>query len=118
MGEITQVVDSIETQPEFLSVLVVILVACVGFIILIYLGGRIMASLQEVKDAIAAIAADIVAEKNEVQAALADLKAEVQALKDQIAAGGAVTPAQLDEVIASLTSIDAGVKDISEPIVP
>ena len=103
---------------QFLSVLVTVLAACVIVIVLIYIGGRIMASLQEVKDAIAAIAADIVSEKNEVQAAVADLKAEVQALKDQIAAGGAVTPAQLDEVIASLTAINTGVKDISEPIVP
>ena len=97
---------------------VTVLAACAIVIVVIYIGGRIMANLQEVKAAIAAIAADIVSEKNEVQAAIADLKAEVQVLKDQIAAGGAVTPAQLDELIAPLASIDAGVKDISEPIVP
>jgi len=77
-------------------------------------GAIIMGSIQDLKDAIEATKADIVAEKAEVQTALTDLRAQIQALKDQIAAGTAVTQADLDALIQSVKDIDTGVKDISE----
>ncbi len=73
-----------------------------------------MATLQELKDAIAAVNSTIAAEKAEVQAKLAALLVEIQTLKDQIASGGLVSQADLDALTASVTAIDAGVKDISE----
>lgn len=79
---------------------------------------KIMASIQEVKDAIAQVATDIAAEKAEVQAKIGEMAARIQALIDQIAAGTAATPTDLDALIAALTGIDASVKDISEPAVP
>lgn len=57
-----------------------------------------MASIQDVKDA-------AVAEAAEVKASVDALKDQVQALKDQIAAGGTVTEAQLDEVVVAIKSI-------------
>ena len=51
----------------------------------------IMATKEEVLQAIAA-------EKAEVVAKLDSLDTEIQALKDQIAAGTAITPADLDEI--------------------
>jgi prophage DNA circulation protein len=78
----------------------------------------IMATLQEVKDAIAQVATDIAAEKAEVQALLQGLKDQIKALQDQIAAGTAVTAADLDGLVTSISAIDTGVKDISEPTVP
>lgn len=77
-----------------------------------------MATLQELKDAIASVKADIVSEKNEVQALLGALKTQIQDLKDQITAGGLVSQADLDALSASVSEIDAGVKDISEPVTP
>ena len=65
---------------------------------LVEMENRIMATLQELKDAVAAEAA-------EVKARVDALQAEVQALKDQLAAGGTVTEAQLDEVLAGIKNI-------------
>lgn len=60
--------------------------------------GRIMASLQEVKDAIAA-------EKQEVLDGVKALNDQIQALKDQIANGTPVTAADLDEIVSSVHDI-------------
>ncbi len=57
-----------------------------------------MATLDEVKAAVAA-------EAQQVKEAVDALEAQVQALKDQIAAGTAATPEQLDEVLASIQNI-------------
>ncbi|MDD5189437.1 MAG: hypothetical protein PHE50_00160 [Dehalococcoidales bacterium] len=84
------------------------------FLYTIKLEINIMATLQELKDAIAAVNSTIAAEKAEVQAKLAALLVEIQTLKDQIASGGLVSQADLDALTASVTAIDAGVKDISE----
>jgi predicted nucleic acid-binding Zn-ribbon protein len=78
----------------------------------------IMATVQELKDAITQLATDIAAEKAEVQALLDALKAQVKALQDQIAQGGTITTADLDPVLAAITGLQTGVKDISEPTVP
>ena len=59
---------------------------------------KIMATVQDVKDAVATEAA-------EVKARIDALAAEVQALKDQIAAGTAATPEQLDEILLSVQGI-------------
>ena len=57
-----------------------------------------MATLLEVKDAIAA-------EKAEVLAAVTGLNDQVQALKDQIAAGSPVTAADLDDLVSQVHDI-------------
>lgn len=85
---------------------------------LITQGGKIMATLAEVKAAVEQVKADIIAEKGEVQTALKALKDEIQALKDQIAAGNPVTSADMDSLLSSVNEIGTGVKDISEPSVP
>jgi flagellar hook-associated protein FlgK len=59
---------------------------------------QIMATLQEVQDAVAAEAAEVTAKVNE-------LMAEIQALKDQIANGTGVTPEDLDALLASVNAI-------------
>jgi flagellar hook-associated protein FlgK len=59
---------------------------------------QIMATLQEVQDAVAAEAAEVTAKVNE-------LTAEIQRLNDLIAAGGAVTAADLDALKASVEAI-------------
>lgn len=81
-------------------------------------GTHIMATLQELKDAIAQVSTDIAAEKAEVQALLKDLRDKVAALEAQIAQGGVISQADLDALKASIDAIDVGVKDISEPAVP
>ena len=58
----------------------------------------IMATVQDLVDAIAA-------EKAEVTAKIDALAAEIQALKDQIAQGGTITEAQLDAVLVSVQDI-------------
>jgi hypothetical protein len=58
----------------------------------------IMATLQEVKDAVAAEAAEVTAKVNE-------LLVEIQRLNDLLAAGGSVTAADLDELKASVEAI-------------
>ena len=73
----------------------------------------IMATKQEVLDAVAAEAAEVAARVNE-------LLAEIQALKDQIAAGGAVTAADLDELKAAVEGIFNApvVPPVEPPVVP
>ena len=58
----------------------------------------IMATVQEVKDAIASEAAQVAEHVNA-------LIVEIQALKDQVAAGSAATPEQLDELLAAVEGI-------------
>ena len=58
----------------------------------------IMATLQEVKDAVASEAAEVTAKVNE-------LLVEIQRLNDLIAAGGSVTAADLDELKAAVEAI-------------
>ncbi len=58
----------------------------------------IMATKQDVLDAIAA-------EKAEVIGKVDDLNAQVQALKDQIEAGNPVTSADLDEIVSAVHDI-------------
>lgn len=65
---------------------------------LICLGEKNMATIQELKDAVANEAA-------EVKARLDELQANVQVLQDQIAAGGTITAADLDEVKAAIENI-------------
>lgn len=62
------------------------------------LGRLIMATKQEVLDAIAA-------EKAEVVQSITDLNAQIQALKDQIESGSPVTSADLDEIAAAVNDI-------------
>lgn len=62
---------------------------------------KLMATVQEITDAIAKLQADLDAK----QAALATL---IQSLKDQIAAGGA-TPAQLQTILDSINTVDTDV---------
>lgn len=59
---------------------------------------KLMATLQEVKDAIAA-------EKAEVLAGVGALNDQIQALKDQIANGDPVTPEDLDALVSSVHDI-------------
>ena len=59
---------------------------------------EIMATKQEVLDAVAAESAEVAARINE-------LLAEIQRLNDLIAAGGAVTAADLDELKAAVEAI-------------
>ena len=63
-----------------------------------------MATVQELVDAIAA-------EKAEVAGKLDALAVEIQALKDQIAQGGTITEEQLNVVLV-------GIQDIFTPAVP
>lgn len=58
----------------------------------------IMATKQEVLEAIAA-------EKAEVGAKLTDLAVQIQTLKDQIAGGSPVTPADLDDIVSAVHDI-------------
>jgi len=81
-------------------------------------GEMIMGTIQDLKDAITTVAIDIAAEKAEVQADLQALKDQIVALQAQITSGVAITQADLDALIASVQGIDAGVKDISQPVVP
>ncbi len=73
-----------------------------------------MSTLQDIKDAIVVLNTDIAAEKVEVQAKLADLTTKIQTLTDALASGSVVTKADLDDLSASVATIDARVKDISE----
>ena len=77
-----------------------------------------MTTLQELQAAVAQLGTDVAAEKAEVQGLLTDLKVQIQTLQDQIANGGVISQADLDALFQSVTAIDAGVKDISEPVVP
>jgi len=59
---------------------------------------EVMATKQDVLDAIAA-------EKAQVTAAIEELDIQIQALKDQIAAGTAITPADLDDIASAVHDI-------------
>jgi len=65
---------------------------------LLKIGERIMATLDEVKAAVAAEAQQV---KDRVDA----LEAQVVALQEQVAAGGAATAADLDGLIVSIQGI-------------
>jgi predicted nucleic acid-binding Zn-ribbon protein len=58
----------------------------------------LMATKQEVLNAIAT-------EKEQVLGAVEDLNAQIQALKDQIEAGTAVTTADLDDILTAVNDI-------------
>lgn len=77
-------------------------------------GVKIMATLAELQDKIAAINSAIDAERTEVQGLLSGLRSQIQALQDQIGAGQLVSQAQLDELAASADAIVARVQAISE----
>lgn len=62
------------------------------------LGDEIMATVQEVKSA-------VIAEAAEVKSRIDDLEAQVQALKDGVGGGVAVTEAELDEILLAVQSI-------------
>jgi cob(I)alamin adenosyltransferase len=78
-----------------------------------------MATKQEMLDAIAKLATDVVAEKQQVADAqaglsvqISELQAQVVELQAQVASGGVLTAADLDQVLASIQDIDAGVQAI------
>jgi len=81
-------------------------------------GNKIMATLQEVKDAITQAAASATAEKQEVTANIQALTDQVAALQSQIASGSGVTAADLDALLVSIQGVDQQVKDITVPAVP
>jgi translation initiation factor 1 (eIF-1/SUI1) len=58
----------------------------------------IMATIEDLKAAVTAEAA-------EVKSRIDELEATVQTLRDQIAAGGTITEAQLDEVLVAIQGI-------------
>jgi len=78
-------------------------------------GEQTMATFAELKDAIAQLKQDIVAEKTEIQTALADLKEQVRLLTEQLGNGGVITQDDLNGLALSIAEISASVKDISEP---
>lgn len=79
------------------------------------LEGVIMATLQEVKDAIAALQATTEEERLEVTAAMDALRAQVTALQEQVAAGTGVTAADLDGLILAVDAASAAVETIVTP---
>lgn len=62
------------------------------------LGEQIMATVQQVKAA-------VIAEAAEVKSRIDDLEAQVQALKDGVGNGVVVTEAELDEILVAVQSI-------------
>lgn len=73
---------------------------------------KIMATLEEVKAAIASLKDHVSTENGQVSAKLADLAAQIQALKDQIANGTVVSSTDLDALVASVTEITGQVDAI------
>lgn len=59
---------------------------------------RLMATVQELQEAVAA-------ERAEVTERITALQAEVQALRDEIANGGSITEEQLDGVLVNIKNI-------------
>ena len=82
---------------------------------LFHIGRMIMTQLSDIQNALNKLAADAVAEKQEVQTALAALTNEVANLKTQIANGTGVSPADLDNLLGQIVGIDAQVQAISVP---
>ncbi len=76
----------------------IILLNLIVIIMIIKQGEKIMATKQDVLDAIAQ-------EKTQVMNAVSDLNNQIQALKDQIAAGSPVTAADLDEITNAVHDI-------------
>ena len=82
--------------------------------------GEIMASVQQVKDALAAVSADVTREttvinssivlQNGQAAVIADLTSQLAQVKADLAAAGANTAA-LDDVIAGLGAVHTTMKD-------
>lgn len=77
-----------------------LLIILIAIIIFLHLKEEelIVATKQEVLDAIQA-------EHEQVLAAVSDFNAQIQALKDQIANGQAATPEDLDEIAAKINDI-------------
>lgn len=75
-------------------------VSTAGMLLLLYGGRRIMATLKELKDAIAA-----------VQTGVDGLETAISGLKDQLTAGSPVTQADLDELLISVQAISADIAD-------
>lgn len=65
-----------------------------------------MPTIQDVKDAVAAAAAQVTtAVTDAVTKETAEVVAQIQALKDQIAQGGTISQADLDTLVASVQGI-------------
>lgn len=74
-----------------------------------------MATLADINAALATLAANIAAEKQQVADAVAALQAQIQALQDQITNGGVVSAADLDAVVAAVNDLNTAVQNIQEP---
>jgi len=79
------------------------------------LGAKIMATLDDVKAALAAAAEAATNEKAEVGTKLDNLNVQIQALKDQIAGGTLVTAADLDALVTQINGIATDVENITTP---
>jgi X-X-X-Leu-X-X-Gly heptad repeat protein len=77
--------------------------AVAGIVFLTIRQEKIVATVQELKDALAALAAGV----DELEAGLKDLKA-------QVAAGGTASQADLDDLAAKAAEISADIKDTSD----
>jgi hypothetical protein len=82
------------------------------------IGEKVMATLQEVQDAIAKLQADTVAEAQEVSAALATLTTQITDLQTQVATGTVVSAADLDVLLQQIQGADALVQAIITPAAP
>lgn len=78
----------------------------------------IMATLQEVVDAVDQDKAAVEAAAARVTADLQALRDQVTALQDQINAGGAVSAADLDAVVASVDAVTGEASQIDAPPAP
>ncbi|MEO9231629.1 MAG: hypothetical protein ABI216_22125 [Devosia sp.] len=74
---------------------------------------KIMSTVQEVKDAVAAVQATAEAERAEVQAKLDILSGQITDLTAQM---GDASPEELAGIVASLNSVAVSVANISEPL--
>lgn len=78
----------------------------------------VMASLQDIVDAVDQDKAAVEAAAARVTADLGSLSAQVQSLQDQINAGGAVTAADLDAVKSSIDAVTGEAGAIDAPPAP
>lgn len=85
---------------------------------LVHMEHRIMASLQDVKDALIQAATDATAEKAEVAAALGALTDQIVVLQGQISGGAGVSSADLDDLKSMVEGVDEQVKNITVPVLP
>ena len=74
-----------------------------------------MATVQDVMNKTDEVLATVRAEREEVQAKLADLSEQLQNLTDSIAVGGVASPDQLNDIVNRMQSITDEIKNISEP---